>query len=120
MPAPTRTRCRSSATTSAPACPMPPPISPGSIASTSSNAQNKLGGYKNDEVDSLLAEAATKAADDPAARRAGAGSPEAFREDWAFIPWYAQAMSRWATANVKGMEKNLDWQVVAPWDIAIA
>ena len=36
-----------------------------------------------------------------------------------FIPWYAQTMSRWATANVAGMEKNLDWQVAAPWEIAI-
>jgi peptide/nickel transport system substrate-binding protein len=30
-----------------------------------------------------------------------------------------QAMSRWAMPNVKGMEKNLDWQVVAPWAIEI-
>ena len=42
-----------------------------------------------------------------------------FRDDWAFIPWYSQAMSRWATANVAAMEKNLDWQVVEPWNIAI-
>ena len=43
-----------------------------------------------------------------------------FREDWAFIPWYAQTMSRWAKAEVKAMEKNLDWQVVEPWNIEIA
>ena len=92
----------------------------GSIASTSSNAQNKLGGYKNDKVDSLLAEAATKAADDPQTRRAGAGSAEgSSARTGPLFPWYAQAMSRWATAKVTGMEKNLDWQVVAPWDIAI-
>ncbi|APO71844.1 oligopeptide ABC transporter substrate-binding protein (plasmid) [Rhizobium gallicum] len=91
----------------------------GSIASTSSNAQNKLGGYKNDKVDSLLAEAATKAADDPQRVKLAQEAQKAFRDDWVFIPWYSQAMSRWATKEVKGMEKNLDWQVVAPWDISI-
>jgi peptide/nickel transport system substrate-binding protein len=91
----------------------------GSIASTSSNAQNKLGGYKNDKVDAALAEAATKAADDPARIKLAQDAQKAFRDDWAFIPWYSQAMSRWATKEVKGMEKNLDWQVVAPWDISI-
>jgi peptide/nickel transport system substrate-binding protein len=28
-------------------------------------------------------------------------------------------MSRWATKEVKGLDKNLDWQVVAPWDISV-
>jgi len=91
----------------------------GSIASTSSNAQNKLGGYKNDKVDAALAEAATKAADDPQRVKLAQDAQKAFRDDWAFIPWYSQAMSRWATKEVKGMEKNLDWQVVAPWDISV-
>ncbi|MDI6025011.1 ABC transporter substrate-binding protein [Corticibacterium sp. UT-5YL-CI-8] len=91
----------------------------GSIASSSSNAQNKLGGYKNDKVDQLLAEAATKAADDPQRVALAQEAQRAFREDWTFIPWYAQAMSRWANANVKGIEKNLDWQVVAPWNITV-
>ena len=92
----------------------------GSIASTSSNAQNKLGGYKNDKVDSLLAEAASKAVDDPQRVALAQEAQKAFREDWTFIPWYAQAMSRWATDKVVGIDKNLDWQVVAPWDISVA
>ncbi|NTF90129.1 ABC transporter substrate-binding protein [Agrobacterium rhizogenes] len=91
----------------------------GCIASTSSNAQNKLGGYKNDKVDAALAEAATKAVDDPQRVKLAQDAQKAFRDDWAFIPWYSQAMSRWATKEVKGMDKNLDWQVVAPWDISI-
>jgi len=91
----------------------------GCIASTSSNAQNKLGGYKNDKVDAALAEAATKAADDPDRVKLAQDAQKAFRDDWAFIPWYSQAMSRWATKDVKGMEKNLDWQVVTPWDVSI-
>ncbi|NKN38248.1 ABC transporter substrate-binding protein [Agrobacterium sp. a22-2] len=91
----------------------------GSIASTSSNAQNKMGGYKNDKVDSLLAEAATKAADDPQRVTLAQDAQKAFRDDWAFIPWYAQTMSRWATAEVKGIDKNLDWQVARPWEITV-
>ncbi len=91
----------------------------GSIASTSSNAQNKLGGYKNPKVDAALAEASTKAADDPKRVALAQEAQKAFREDWAFIPWYAQAMSRWATKEVKGIDKNLDWQVARPWEITI-
>ncbi len=91
----------------------------GSIASTSSNAQNKMGGYKNDKVDSLLAEAALKAADDPQRVALAQEAQKAFREDWVFIPWYAQTMSRWAVKEVKGIDKNLDWQVFAPWEISI-
>jgi peptide/nickel transport system substrate-binding protein len=92
----------------------------GSIASSSGNAQGKMGGYKNDAVDAKLAEASTKAADDPARVTLAQEAQKLFREDWMFIPWYAQTMSRWATANVAGMEKNLDWQVAAPWDISIS
>lgn len=91
----------------------------GSIHSSSSNAQNKMGGYKNAEVDKLLEDALTKAADDPARIEQAQKAQMIFRNDWAFIPWYMQAMSRWAMPNVKGMEKNLDWQVVAPWAIEI-
>jgi len=91
----------------------------GSIASTSSNAQNKMGGYKNAKVDAALAEAATKAANDPKRVALAQEAQKAFREDYAFIPWYAQAMSRWATKSVKGIDKNLDWQVAKPWEISI-
>jgi len=91
----------------------------GSIASSAGNARDKMGGYKNDTVDAKLAEASTKAADDPARVTLAQEAQKLFRDDWMFIPWYAQTMSRWATSNVAGMEKNLDWQVVAPWDISI-
>lgn len=91
----------------------------GSIASTSGNAQGKMGGYKNDTVDAKIAEALTKPVDDPARISLAQEAQRAFRDDYMFIPWYAQTMSRWANANVKAMEKNLDWQVVAPWNIEI-
>lgn len=92
----------------------------GSIASSSGNAQGKMGGYKNDKVDALIAEALTKPSDDPARASLAQEAQRLFRDDFCFIPWYKQTMSRWANANVAGMEKNLDWQVVAPWAITIA
>ena len=92
----------------------------GSIASGSGNAQGKMGGYKNDKVDSLIADALTKPVDDAARVKLAQEAQRVFRDDFMFIPWYKQTMSRWANANVKGMEKNLDWQVVAPWAISIA
>lgn len=90
----------------------------GSIASTSGNATGKMS-YKNDKVDALIAEALTKPVDDPARVALAQEAQRLFRDDYCFIPWYKQTMSRWALANVKGMEKNLDWQVVAPWAISI-
>jgi peptide/nickel transport system substrate-binding protein len=92
----------------------------GSIASTSGNAQGKMGGYKNDKVDALITEALAKPVDDPARVALAQEAQRLFRDDFCFIPWYKQTMSRWALANVAGMEKNLDWQVVAPWAISIA
>lgn len=91
----------------------------GSIASTSGNATGKMG-YKNDKVDALIAEALTKPVDDPARIALAQEAQRLFRDDFMFIPWYKQTMSRWASANVAGMEKNLDWQIVAPWAISIA
>lgn len=91
----------------------------GSIASTSGNATGKMS-YKNDKVDALIADALTKPVDDPARVALAQEAQRLFRDDFMFIPWYKQTMSRWATANVAGMEKNLDWQVVAPWAISIA
>lgn len=92
----------------------------GSIASGSGNAQGKMGGYKNDAVDALIAEALALPADDPNRVAKAQEAQRIFRDDFMFIPWYKQTMSRWATANVSGMEKNLDWQVVAPWNVSIA
>jgi ABC-type dipeptide transport system, periplasmic component len=91
----------------------------GAIYSGSSNAKNKLGGYKNEEIDALLTDASARKVDDPERIAKAQQAQRLFRDDWSFIPWYDQAMSRWANANVKGMEKNLDWQVVRPWEIEV-
>jgi peptide/nickel transport system substrate-binding protein len=92
----------------------------GSIHSSSGIATGKMNGYKNAEIDAKLDEAVTKLVDDPQRIALAQEAQKLFREDWAFIPWYNEAMSRWALPNVAAMDKNLDWQVVAPWDIAIS
>jgi len=89
------------------------------IASTASTAKKEMGGYKNDAVDQKLADALNKAIDDPDRIKLAQEAQQAFGKDYMFIPWYAQAMSRWATVAVKNIDKNLDWQVVAPWDVTI-
>ncbi|MDR3471900.1 MAG: ABC transporter substrate-binding protein [Devosia sp.] len=91
----------------------------GCIASDASTAKKEMGGYKNATVDAKLVEGATKAVDDPARVKLAQEAQQAFHDDYMFIPWYAQAMSRWATAAVKNIDKNLDWQVISPWDVSI-
>lgn len=91
----------------------------GCIASDASTAKKEMGGYKNATVDAKLAEGATKAVDDPARVKLAQEAQQAFHDDYMFIPWYAQAMSRWATVAVKNIDKNLDWQVISPWDVSI-
>ena len=68
----------------------------------------------------LIADALSKPSDDPARVALAQEAQRLFRDDFMFIPWYKQTMSRWANANVAGMEKNLDWQIVAPWAISIS
>lgn len=82
-------------------------------------AREKMNGYSNPEVDRLLNEAAPLATDDPRRNELAQEAQRVFREDYQLIPWYIEAMSRWALPNVAGMEKNLDWQVVAPWNIEV-
>lgn len=79
----------------------------------------KMNGYSNAEVDRLLDEASTKGVDDPQRVALAQEAQRAFREDYAFMPWYFEVMSRWANKNITGMDKNLDWQVVEPWNIEI-
>jgi peptide/nickel transport system substrate-binding protein len=89
----------------------------GAIASSSSNAKNKLGNYKNDQVDALLAKAAQLPLDNPERDELARQAQRLFRDDYPFIPWLHEVMPRWARPEVTGIDKNLDWQVVAPWNI---
>jgi peptide/nickel transport system substrate-binding protein len=91
----------------------------GVIYSGASNAKNKMGGYSNPEVDKLLESGGALAIDNPERDADAQKAQKLFRDDYAYIPWYYQAMSKWTTPEVKGLEKNLDWQVVAPWAVSI-
>jgi peptide/nickel transport system substrate-binding protein len=91
----------------------------GAIASTSSNAANALGGYKNDKVDALLAEASMLPLDDPRRDDLARQAQRLFFDDYPAVPWVHQVMSRWARKNVTNVVKNLDWQVTEPWDIDV-
>lgn len=72
------------------------------------------------KIDALITEALSKPVEDPFRVALTQEAQRIFRGKFMFIPWYKQTMSRKVLANVAGMEKNLDWQVVAPWEISIA
>jgi peptide/nickel transport system substrate-binding protein len=91
----------------------------GAIYSSSGTAQGKMGGYSNAEVDALLEEASTISADDPRRVELALEAQELFLQDWMFIPYYHQNMPRYAMPYVMNWEKNLDWQVVEPWNVYI-
>lgn len=91
----------------------------GSIHSVSSNAQIKLGNYKNEKVDALLNEAAVKPLDDPQRIALAQQAQRIFRDDFAFIPWIRNVTSKLATDQVQGFERNLDNQIVEPWNVHI-
>jgi peptide/nickel transport system substrate-binding protein len=91
----------------------------GSVHSSSGNARGKLGGYTNPEVDALLEEAATKAVSDPDRIRLAQEAQRLFRDDWHFIPYQHDTMSKWAMPWVQNFDKNDDWQVIAPWAVTI-
>lgn len=91
----------------------------GSIYSGSGNAKNKMGGYKNPEVDKLLEEAAVKGVDDPDRIGFAQKAQRAFREDWMYIPYYYDVMSKWAMPWVQNFDKNDDWQVIEPWNVTV-
>lgn len=89
----------------------------GTIHSSSSYAKDKMGGYKNAEVDRLLDEAATLSTDDPNRILLAQQAQKLFREDWMYIPWYYNTESKLAMPYVMNWIKNLDWQVYEPWNV---
>ena len=91
----------------------------GSIHSESGNAQSKMGGYANPEIDRLIDEAGVKGIEDPDRIRLAQEANRLFREDWAFIPWAITPTSAFAMPWVKGAERNIDWQIAEPWNMYI-
>lgn len=100
---------------------VPDPIAflAGAIASTSSNAKNKLGNYANPKVDELLAKGALEAAGSDARFDYARQAQRAFAEDAAYIPWVYRNMPKMAMPWVKGIKKNMDWQVYEPWALTV-
>lgn len=91
----------------------------GGIKTGGGIAAGKMNGYSNAEIDKLLDEAALLAVDDPQRDEKARAAQKLFRDDWGYVPWYYETMSRWALPNVSYMDKNLDWQVVYPWNVTI-
>ncbi|WP_319476118.1 ABC transporter substrate-binding protein [Marispirochaeta aestuarii] len=91
----------------------------GSIYSGSGNATVKMGGYKNPKIDSLLEEASGKGVKDPARIELAREAQRIFRDEWNYIPYYYDVMSKWAMPWVKNFDKNDDWQVIEPWNVSI-
>lgn len=91
----------------------------GSIHSSSGNARGKMGGYNNPKVDALLDEAKTKGVKDPGRNKGAQEAQRIFREDYMFIPYYYDVMSKWAMPWVMNFDKNDDWQVIEPWNVYI-
>ena len=91
----------------------------GSIYSGSGNAKNKMGGYANPRIDALLEQAAVKGVNDPDRIKLSQEAQRLFRDDWMFIPYYYDVMSKWAMPWVMNFDKNDDWQVIEPWNVWI-
>lgn len=91
----------------------------GAIYSKSGNAMNKMGGYANAEIDSLLEQASAKGVDDPDRIGLSQKAQRLFHDDWMYIPYYYDVMSKWAMPWVQNFDKNDDWQVIEPWNVTI-
>ncbi|MCF7944509.1 MAG: ABC transporter substrate-binding protein [Spirochaetia bacterium] len=91
----------------------------GSIHSSSGNAERKMGGFSNAEIDALLEEASTKSVNDPDRINLAQEAQRIFRDQWQYIPYRYDTMSKWAMPWVKNFEKNDDWQVIKPWAVSI-
>jgi peptide/nickel transport system substrate-binding protein len=89
------------------------------IHSSSSNAKNKLGNYKNPQIDKLLDEGAVKALDDPQRILLAQQAQRLFREEWAFIPWTYKTKQKRADPWAKGFDQNYNGQISQPWLVHI-
>jgi peptide/nickel transport system substrate-binding protein len=89
------------------------------IHSQSSNARNKMGGYANAELDALLEQASVKSVSDPARIDLAQKAQNIFKDEYLYIPYYYDVMSKWAMPWVNNFEKNDDWQVIEPWNVTI-
>jgi peptide/nickel transport system substrate-binding protein len=89
------------------------------VYSKSGNAQTKMGNYLNAALDAKIEEAATKTSDDPLRLELAIEAEKIVMEDWVFLPWYNEGPLMRAMPYVTGYAKNLDWQVMEPWNLDI-
>ena len=66
-----------------------------------------------------LEEASVKGVKDPDRIKLAQEAQRLFREDWTYIPYYYDVMSKWAMPWVMNFDKNDDWQVIEPWNVTI-
>jgi peptide/nickel transport system substrate-binding protein len=91
----------------------------GSIYSQSGNAQSKMGGYLNPAVDQLIEEASALPTSDPNRNLKAIEAEKLFMADWLAIPWYNEGPVMHMMPWVLNYGRNIDWQVVEPWNIDI-
>jgi len=91
----------------------------GSIHSSSSNAQNKLGGFKDLEIDRLIEEALSKSVEDPARVELAQEAQWRFHDLWLAIPWNSNSLSVRGNCgkHVVGHRPNMDQSWYETWNV---
>jgi peptide/nickel transport system substrate-binding protein len=91
----------------------------GSIHSSSSNAQNKLGGFKDPEIDRLIEEALAKGVDDPDRVKLAQEAQRRFHDLWLCIPWNGKALGVRGNCgqHVVNHKPNLDRSWYETWNV---
>lgn len=89
------------------------------LHSGSAHAKTKLGGYVNPEIDALLEAAVLLPLDDPERDQKAREAQRLFAAEFCYLPWRNLNIRRLALANVRSIEKNVDWQVIEPWNMEI-
>jgi peptide/nickel transport system substrate-binding protein len=96
-----------------------PTLLSGSIYSGAGNAQGKMGGYKNDAVDALILEASALAPTDAARISKSIEAEKLAMDDFMWINWYDEGPTMHAMPWVINYSRNIDWQIVEPWNLDI-
>lgn len=91
----------------------------GSVYSGSSTAISNMGGYKNDAVDKLILDASVLSPSDPNRDLKALEAEKLAMADFVYIPWYDEGPTMHAMPWVLNYSRNLDWQIVEPWNLDI-
>jgi peptide/nickel transport system substrate-binding protein len=91
----------------------------GSIHSGSGNAKGKMGGYKNEQVDQLIDQALALPFDDPNRVALSLEAEKLATDEFLWIPFNVGAPLTHGMPWVLNLSKNIDWQVIEPWNLDI-